>query len=193
MSISDAQRARHQQCLQEAEGYLELLTVFEEKWPLSYECRKPLAEYVLKLLSHEDPHHVLLAKQLFLRGDAFRVLQRHDEAVGALEQAVDLAPEDIHIWLMLGWCYKRCGKLDEAIASLENALEFEPGEAVLWYNLACYWSLADKAPKAAHFLSMAFDINPNYCELVGDESDFDPIRKHPAFLAVIRPEYERQE
>ena len=77
--------------------------------------------------------------------------------------------------------------------SLECALEFEPGEAILYYNLACYWSLAKDARKALHYLARAFGINPNYRDMVSSEPDFDPIRKHPEFVAMTRLAYERQE
>ena len=103
MSVSDTKRAQQQQILREAEGYLDLLTVFEEEWPLSESNRKPLAEHVLALLKRAGRRHGQRARQLFLRGFALRVLERYEEALEPLELAADLAPEDLTIWLMLGW------------------------------------------------------------------------------------------
>ena len=46
----------------------------------------------------------------------------------------------LSLWLALGWCYKRIGRIDLAIESLEEALSIEPNDALIHYNLACYWS-----------------------------------------------------
>ena len=61
-------------------------------------------------------------------------------------------PQHVHIWLALGWCYKRNGRIDLAIESLEEALAAEPNDALVHYNLACYWSLAkNKRQALAYF------------------------------------------
>ncbi|HHM12173.1 MAG TPA: tetratricopeptide repeat protein [Planctomycetaceae bacterium] len=185
MSSNSLKRARQQQILREAEGYLELLTVFEDRWPLPLSQRRPLAERALRLLQKAGYRHGQHARRWFLEGYALRVLEEYEQAIEPLEMAADLAPEDISIWLMLGWCYKRCGRVDQAIAALENALEYEPGEAILYYNLACYWSLAGSVGKTLHFLSRAFQIDPNYRDMVADEPDFDPVRDDPAFVAAM--------
>ncbi len=193
MSSNSLQRARQQQIFREAEGYLELLTAFEDEWPLSFRHRRPLAERALKLLRRAGYRQGQHARRLFLEGFALRVLEQYEQAIEPLEMSADLSPEDISTWLMLGWCFKRCGRIDQAIEALENALEYEPGEAILYYNLACYWSLAGSVPKAIHFLSRAFRIDPNYRDMIADEADFDPIRNDPAFVSALQLPCESQD
>ena len=77
-----------------------------------------------------------------------------------LKAAAELDPENISVWLALGWCYKRVDHLDNAIQSLENALSADRQEAIIHYNLACYWSLAGNADRAIRYLSQSFDIDP---------------------------------
>ncbi len=185
MSSNSLKRARQQQIFREAEGYLELLTSFEDQWTLPLVLRRPLAERALELLRRAGYRHGQHARRLFLEGYALRVLEEYERAIEPLEMAADLSPEDISTWLMLGWCYKRCGRVDRAIVSLENALEYEPGEAILYYNLACYWSLSGNVGRALHFLSRAFQIDPNYRDMVATEPDFDPVRNDPAFVAAM--------
>ncbi|MCH5374670.1 MAG: tetratricopeptide repeat protein, partial [Planctomycetes bacterium] len=92
-----------------------------------------------------------------------------------------LEPDNIHVWLALGWCYKRIGRLDRAIESLEEALAVDPSGAIIHYNLACYWSLAGNVEVSLAYLTNAFEIDRSFRDLVYDEVDFDPIREHPAF------------
>ena len=44
----------------------------------------------------------------YLMGETLRELARFDEALFPLErQTADLVPDDIHVWLALGWCYEQ--------------------------------------------------------------------------------------
>ncbi len=84
--------------------------------------------------------------------------------------------------MALGWCYKRIGRIDLAIESLEEAKSSKPNLAIIHYNLACYWSLAKNKSRAlSEYLAHAFQIDPDYRELVHREHDFDPIRDDPEF------------
>lgn len=121
---------------------------------------------------------------LYLRGEALRSLERHREAIEALEEAAEFLPDNIHLWLALGWCYKRTGKLRQAIAALESALAVEPGEAILYYNLACYWSLAGDKEQALEYLGQALELDGGYRDLVHGEPDFDALRDDPDFQAL---------
>src|SRR5829696_510923 len=115
----------HRACI-EAEGYLELA----------------MPEYALRTLQRRG--HLVHgdARGCYLLGETLRELSRYREAVFPLRRCLELIPDDIHVAMALGWCYKRVGQLDEASTALEHAVTVEPGDAVLHYNLACYCSLA---------------------------------------------------
>jgi tetratricopeptide (TPR) repeat protein len=182
--MSDLNRIRRQQILREAEGYLDLITVFGDSMPCRPDTRDQLARRVLKTLDRVDNPGGHKAHILFLRGQALRAMDNFIDAVPLLREAAELEPQNIHTRLSLGWCYKRCRRLDLAIQSLEEALEADASQAIIHYNLACYWSLAGNVKLAVVYLSQAFDIEPEYRDLVGSEADFDPIRNHPHFQAL---------
>ncbi|HQU44827.1 MAG TPA: tetratricopeptide repeat protein, partial [Pirellulales bacterium] len=121
--MSGSNRTRVQRVLREVEGYLEL----------------GMPQTALDLISRLADPGTFRGQKLYLTGEALRALQRHAEAIAALEQAADLLPSKLDIWLALGWCRKRTGRLDLAIGALERAEEVSPEEAVVHYNLACYW------------------------------------------------------
>ncbi|MDX1947214.1 MAG: tetratricopeptide repeat protein [Pirellulaceae bacterium] len=182
--MSDSNRLRRQQILREAEGYLDLITVFGERMPCRPEVRDRLAMRVLATLDRLDQPGGLKGHVLFLRGQALRAMERYVEAVPPLREAAELEPPNIHIRLALAWCYKRCRRLDLAIQALEEALEADPAYAIVHYNLACYWSLAGNVKLAVAYLSQAIELEPDYRDLLLTEHDFDPIREHPHFQAI---------
>ena len=172
---------RRQQLLREAEGYLDLIMVFGDQWPPSPEVRDRVAHRALEFLDKIAQPGTDWAYSLYLQGQALRCMERYQDALDPLRTSAHEDSANIHVWLALGWCYKRLKRLDLAIEALEEALAVDSGEAIIYYNLACYWSLARNIDRAIHYLSMAFDIDPNYRDLVADEPDFDPVRSHHSF------------
>jgi tetratricopeptide (TPR) repeat protein len=178
------EQIRRRQLLREAEGYLDLATVFSGRWELDTGIRDQLARRALAQLQRARKLGGDSIEAFYLEGEALRAMQQWSEAVKPLEAARSEDGSSIHIHLALAWCYKRLGKLDLAIEALEEALSIDPTEAILYYNLACYWSLAGNARLAVNYLTEAFDLDPDYRDLVGGEEDFDPIRNHPAFKSL---------
>jgi len=172
---------RRQQILREAEGYLDLAMACADQLPLTEPVRNRLAQRALSALAQVERSRSNKSRCSYLKGQALRVMERYPEAIEYFESALELDHENLHIWLALGWCHKRVGKLDMAIQSLEEALACEPGEAIIYYNLACFWSLANNVKLALEYLSRAFSLDPEYRELIGGEHDFDPIRSDPRF------------
>lgn len=173
------------QAIREAEGYLELANGLTEQWPVSAAPRDRLAQRAIDTLAPLPIAGGLQTQILYLQGLAYRTMHRYAEAVPHLKAAAELDPENIAIWLALGWCYKRTDHLPDAIHSLESALEADRQEAIVHYNLACYWSLAGNPEQAIRYLAQSFDIDPNYRELVAAEADFDPIRDLPGFQELL--------
>lgn len=154
----------------QAEGYLEL----------------GMPRHALDVLSRYGDPETLPEHALYLQGESLRALGDFDRALEPLARAAQGNPNNIHVWLALGWCQKRVGRIDLAIESLEEALTVDPGDALINYNLACYWSLAGNKRQAIAYLSRAFDLKEDYRSLVATESDFDAIRSDPGFQRLMR-------
>jgi tetratricopeptide (TPR) repeat protein len=161
-------RTRLNKIQREAEGYLEL----------------GLAQQALNALGRLGNPADTGATTLYLWGESLRALGRFDEAIGSLRQAAKAEPENVHIWLALGWCHKRTNQLDLAIDDLENGLTADPGDPLLHYNLACYLSLARNKLRALDHLSRALALDSRYRHMIDGEPDFDPLRSDPDFQAL---------
>jgi tetratricopeptide (TPR) repeat protein len=171
--------------LREIEGYLELIMILADRFPLDSSTRDPIALRVLATLDELPEENQLDAECLYYRGEALRAMQRHEEAITFLELATRQQSGQVHIWLAIGWCEKRCGRLEQAIAALEQALDIDPDDTLVQYNLACYWSLAGELDNALEYLRLASSSDKHYLNLVDAESDFDAIRAEPQFRQLL--------
>lgn len=177
-------RIRRQQLMQEAEGYIDLAMCFADQWPLKANLKHRLARRALATIDQLDPQQLDHPRVLYFRGQAFRLIQRFQDAIPPLQRAYQLEPENIHLNLSLAWCYKRIGRIDLAIQSLEEALETHGDRDILHYNLACYWSLTHHVGLTLIHLARALEINPDYRDSISEEPDFDTVRNHPEFLTL---------
>jgi len=154
--------------IDEAEGYTDL----------------GMLEHALRALQRRGALVHGNGRACYLLGQALRELARYEEALLPLERSADLMPDDIHVLLALGWCYKRTGQLGKAIEALEKAVRIDSSEAVLHYNLACYWSLARNRTLALRYLARALEIDSNFRDMIPVETDFDALRHDPDFIAL---------
>ncbi len=172
------QRRRY---LREAEGYLELATLFDDQFALDPGHRSRLADLCLKTLERLDKKHRRRARVLYLSGQAHRLAGRFRQAIADLQAAWEANSSNIHTCLALGWCYKRTGQLEQAIVALQNALDVDNRSGILHYNLACYLALQQQAQRALVHLARAIEIDGRFRLLAGEETDFDTIRNDPGF------------
>jgi len=177
-------RIQRRNLLRQAEGYLELILLFDDQWPLEQDQVQLLADRSLECLDQLETRFGSSARLLYLKGQVYRILGRFAQAIFYLTESSRVDESNVETYLALGWCYKRTGRLDLAVAALESALDIDFGQAITHYNLACYWALAGQAQLAIKHLGIAFDIDSDYRALVYDEPDFDLIRQHPAFQTL---------
>ena len=171
--------------LSEVEGYLDLVMVLADRFELDVSARDRIARRILISLEKVPGEGEYEVERLYYRGEALRVMEQYEEAVESLKQAAQIHPDQVHIWLAIGWCEKRLGQIDLAIAALQQAVTVDPENALVHYNLACYFSLAGDADMALDELGKASGVDVHYLNLVKDEVDFDPIRDDPRLALMI--------
>lgn len=178
-------RIQLRRAIEEAEGYRDLADIGRELGCNSSKYRAYLMDHALRTLQRRGALVHGNGQACYLMGETLRDMARYEEALMPLERSADLMPDDIHVWLALGWCYKRTGQLAKAIESLERAVRVDPSEAILHYNLACYWSLARNRTLALKYLARALEIDSNYRDMIAGELDFEPLRHDPEFKQLV--------
>lgn len=121
----------------------------------------------------------------FMRGDALRHLERHDEALAVFDRAFAVKPDDVDLLMAMAWCYKRTNQLPRAITSMEQAYRVAPKQAIILYNLSCYWSLAGNKAQSLSWLGRALRMDRSLRDLIDEEADFDPLRNDPDFQMML--------
>ena len=170
--------------LKEAEGYLELATLFvDDELELNRSQQVFLAGKCLDSLTRVVEPGTRQSRVLYMKGQAYRLAERYDEAIEALEASFELNSSNIHTCLALGWCFKRKNQLGLAVEALQKAVDVDRRSGIAHYNLACYLALLNQTEMALIHLQSAIEIDDSFRELAKTEADFDQIRETDEFQA----------
>lgn len=176
-----------QRAIRSAEGYLELMSAFENGLSIDNQMAQPLADRIIAGLAAIQNPRGHRSYILYLMGEACRVAERFESGIKYFQQSLEIEPENIHCLLALAWCFKRDQQNEQAIESMQIAIEFEPERAICHYNLACYYALELQTANAIEYLSQAFELQPSFRQQVDGEPDFDLIRNDPEFKDFLSP------
>jgi len=179
--MSSKIRKTNRKLFREAEGFLELATLFDDRFPLEQNQKTVLATRCVDTLNQIRQAGTRQARVLYLKGQALRLAEDHDRALEALEQACEMDSSNIHIFLAMAWCFKRKNQVGLAVEAMQRALAIDRSSGIVHYNMACYLSLLQQSEMALVHLSKAIEIDSSFRELAIDEPDFDPIRNDPGF------------
>ena len=97
-------RVRRKKSIRNAEGYLDLIMVFDDRWPLKTRLRFQMADKALESLEAITNPQGFKPYILFLKGQAHRAAGRYLKAINYLEQSLRLDEENSHNRLALAWC-----------------------------------------------------------------------------------------
>jgi superkiller protein 3 len=104
----------------------------------------------------------------YLRGSAFYRLEKFQDAVGELAEAIRLRPSDWTSFSQLGICYYNLDRPDEAVDALQKALTLKPGHNVTgeflgkaYFKKGIAALSAKKYPEAIDWFQKARDYAPN--------------------------------
>ncbi len=123
--------------------------------------RLALAVELYQNLLREQPGHVEALANL---GLSLQKLQRHEEAVVHLRQAIALRPGHANSHLNLGLTYQSLGRTQEAKASYEAALALEPGHLQAHFNLAKWWQDAFDFEEASRAYQATLALEPHHAD-----------------------------
>lgn len=183
--MPDAAIQQTLQNLQSAEGYLELGSMFEDRWSLDLPLRQVMADSAIYHLSQITQPRGHRSTVLYLKGQACRMAERYSQAIEWFDQLTEIEPDNMPGLLAVAWCHKRTGNLASSISAMEQAIAYESGNAIAHYNLACYLALDGQVQPCVGRLAEALKLEPQFRVYINDETDFDPVRDHPDFQSLV--------
>ncbi|WP_291935156.1 tetratricopeptide repeat protein [Limnohabitans sp.] len=163
--------------------------------------RLALAVELYQDLLREQPGHVEALANL---GLSLQKLQRHEEAVVHLRQAIALRPGHANSHLNLGLTYQSLGRTQEAKASYEAALALEPGHLQAHFNLAKWWQDAFDFEEASRAYQATLALEPRHADSLAnlifvqhyryppDEAAHQALLRRCAQLYPAAPEWPRR-
>lgn len=100
----------------------------------------------------------------------YRRLNQYDRAIEHLERSIQLQPDFIDAYNLLGLTYYNQEKLAEAITLFEMTIRLEPGNAHHYYNLGVIFKLQGDYQQAYELFQQALECRSDYPEA---RSQFD--------------------
>ena len=119
------------------------------------------------------------------RGIAYAHLEDYERAIADFDRAVELNPDDFGVYNNRGIAYDGLKQYERAIEDYDRVIELKPEYATAYYNKACAYALIGKPTEACDWLEKALAIDESGRDDARQDSDFDPIRGHPRFRALV--------
>jgi predicted O-linked N-acetylglucosamine transferase (SPINDLY family) len=160
-----------------------------------------LAVALYQDLLREQPGHVEALANL---GLSLQKLQRHEEALVHLRQAIALRPGHANAHLNLGLTYQSLGRSQEAKASYLAALALEPGHLQAHFNLAKWWQDAFDFEEAGRAYQATLALAPHHADSLAnlifiqhyryppDEAALQALLRRCAQLYPVAPKWPRR-
>ena len=127
-----------------------------------------------------------------LASTAYTALGATDKAVTAAEKALprlerhlSLNPEDTRAWTLGGCILEDLGNSERAISWIEKALSIAPDDISVLHNSGCYFAATGDIDRALDLFEKRLALGDIYQAWIDNDSDFDSIRDHPRFLAML--------
>ena len=115
--------------------------------------------------------------------DIYNTAGRLEKALTAYREAVRLRPDDALSYGSLAGLYRKLGRQQGFENAVAQARELMAAESE--YNRACLEAIAGEAERAVELLQVALQKRQVAPSWVRQDPDFDFIRDHPRFQALI--------
>lgn len=127
------------------------------------------------------------AEYLVCVGNAFADLNRFDEAVEAIQEAIQIDEMYDRAYYDLGLVYARMqGKQDEALEAYFSAINHNENFPLAYYDIGCIYALQKKDDLALEFLEKALEKGYSDLDHIKTDPDWNSMRSDTRFQKIIR-------
>ena len=134
----------------------------------------------------DDYQAPMLVTQVYTSlGREAEVRAAFERGVRLVKKHVKLNPDDVRALVLGANAFLQMGETGLAREWAERALELSPDDRGVLYNLACFYSIAGENETAIDCLERAAAVGRVSREWVEHDSDLDPLREEPRYLALL--------
>ncbi len=106
--------------------------------------------------------------------------------VQAAEKHMELHPDDPRALYLGAGSLCQLGDRARSLDWVGRAMALEPEDSGVLYNVACVYALLGQTEDALHCLETALEFGLGQKDWMENDSDFDSIRSHPRFQAMLQ-------
>lgn len=121
-------------------------------------------------------------------GDEAAIRAAATEAVARSRQRLELRPDDTRALTLGAGALLELGHKDEAIAWVDRALAIRPDDIMVLHNAGCTLAAAGEIDRALDVFEKRFSFGTAFADWIDNDPDFDAVRDHPRFKAMLRAE-----
>jgi adenylate cyclase len=134
----------------------------------------------------DDYQAPLLVTQVYRSlGREAEVRSAFERGVRLVRKHVKLNPDDARALVLGAHALMESGETKLATDWAKRALEQSPDDRAVLYNLACFYSLSGEKETAIDCLEKSAAVGRVTREWIEHDSDLDPIREEPRYLALL--------
>jgi tetratricopeptide (TPR) repeat protein len=140
------------------------LKAYEEfRYPQEIEIK--MFSALLEQADLEVPWH---AAALAHRGETYRLMERYEEALADLNQAIELSPDDIWAIASRGLTHQQMGRYEEALVDFTRAIELNPDYTFAIASRGLTYQQMERYEEALADLNRAIELDPDDAWAIAD-------------------------
>jgi non-specific serine/threonine protein kinase len=140
------------------------------------------------LEANGDDYNVYIPFELSLerlgrKEEAFKLGERHSRA---LEQQLEMVPEDVRARMLLANRYAGIGRNEDAIRELQIAVTMRPKDSNILYNASCTYGILQKKTEALALLKRAIEAGYRNYDWFARDPDLQCLHGEPEFEELVK-------
>jgi adenylate cyclase len=134
----------------------------------------------------EDYQAMAIASNMYeALEDNQRAREVSNETIERVKRAIELNPNDSRALILGAGAWLTLGDGGKALEWAGRAYEVDPGSSGVMYNTACIYAKLGESERALDLLEKAVEFGGRNKLYYENDSDFDTIRDHPRFKALL--------
>jgi adenylate cyclase len=128
-----------------------------------------------------------------LRAQALTELGRQDEArhanedaVQSIEKHLELNPDEARAYSLGASVLIRLGQTERSKQWTQQAMTLAPNDPLILYNAACNLAMLGESERALDGLERALEAGVAVGDWIKHDPDFESLRSHPRFQAIVK-------
>ncbi len=119
-------------------------------------------------------------------GDKAAIRSAAADAAARCRRRLELRPEDTRALTLGAGALVTLGHAGDALTWVEKALELAPNDVMVLHNAGCTLVTLGLIDRALDVFEQRFRLGVGFADWIDNDPDFDPIREHPRFRAMLR-------